>query len=398
MNQISKNSGLFAKLNLACDFQEAKTLVLKQISNSPLTDEEILLYLYKCKKLGIDFLSKQLFTEKFDGKMVFISSITLLRKGAFRSGEYDGQTEPEFIYDEKGSLISCKIGIFRKDCRHPFYYTAFFDEVAGKRKDGALNRFWDKMSHAMLSKCAEAGALRKAFPEDEFDSVYTREEMIQAEQQKKPASLNYEIPIEKIAPAFFDELSRKAESGEIKKALSEEEKGGVLKRPFKFIYETDGEEAEIEYVAGTRFDDMRSDALLSLKSMIEENLPGMVGTARYQELMNGIKEIDDALAIRKEEAKGLKEEITGWGIERIASEFFKDPDLAKHRRKKVVEVICAMPDEKIFSSKENIFKDLIAFLRENAPNCSNKINAKAILLIAKIETNFAELLKEEVAK
>jgi hypothetical protein len=56
------------------------------------------------------------------------------------------------------------------------------------KKDGKPNSMWDKMPHSQLAKCAEAKALRRAFPM-ETGGVKIEEEMAQAENTEQPAQL-----------------------------------------------------------------------------------------------------------------------------------------------------------------------------------------------------------------
>ena len=64
--------------------------------------------------------------------------------------------------------------------RCPFSATARWAEYAQTNYKGELNPMWSKMPYLMLGKCAEALALRKAFP-DELGGIYTDEEMSQAD-------------------------------------------------------------------------------------------------------------------------------------------------------------------------------------------------------------------------
>ena len=69
--------------------------------------------------------------------------------------------------------------MLRKDFTAPLYGTARFRSYVQTTKEGKANRMWTQMPDVMLAKCAEALALRAAFPQ-ELGGLYTTEEMGQA--------------------------------------------------------------------------------------------------------------------------------------------------------------------------------------------------------------------------
>ena len=115
-----------------------------------------------------------------------------------RTGRYAPGREPTCTYDKEGRLFSATSYIKKMTddkTWHEVAATAYWAEYApAPYKDGNMNPFWQKMPHVMLSKCAEALALRKAFPAD-LSGIYTTEEMAQAKleddttlDQEKPAT------------------------------------------------------------------------------------------------------------------------------------------------------------------------------------------------------------------
>jgi phage recombination protein Bet len=125
-------------------------------------------------------------TGKYEWRDVIMPGIGELRITAQRTGEYAGQDAPVF-----GPMIEVEIGkkkvlapewctmtVYRiiGGQRVAFHHTEFFDEACGTTKDGDLNSMWTKRRRGQLAKCAEAGALRKAFPE-ESGGIITAEEV-----------------------------------------------------------------------------------------------------------------------------------------------------------------------------------------------------------------------------
>jgi len=106
-------------------------------------------------------------------------SIDGLRAVAQRTGLYAGQDEPEYI-EEGGRIVAAKVRVYRKDWTRASVGVAYWSEYVQTTRDGAPTRFWAQMPHVMISKCAEALALRKAFPED-MSGLYVPEEMAQAD-------------------------------------------------------------------------------------------------------------------------------------------------------------------------------------------------------------------------
>lgn len=148
------------------------------------SSDELKLFAYACQRTGLDPFSKQIYAIK-RGKMTIQVGIDGLRAIAERTGQLDG-SETFWIGDTEGSQWSdvwlgskppsaAKTIIYRKSCGHPFVGVARFQDY------NAGQGLWSKMPAAMIAKCSEALALRKAFPAD-MSGVYTTDEMEQAEE------------------------------------------------------------------------------------------------------------------------------------------------------------------------------------------------------------------------
>jgi phage recombination protein Bet len=126
---------------------------------------------------------------KRDGQWVeqwtSIVAIDGFRAIAEGTGLYDGQDEPEYEYDEENRLILARVRVWKKSISRPFVGVARWNEYVQTMADGSPTATWQKMEHTMLSKCAEALGLRKAFPEP-LAGLYTGEEMAQADNERGP--------------------------------------------------------------------------------------------------------------------------------------------------------------------------------------------------------------------
>ena len=106
---------------------------------------------------------------------------------ATRTGKYQGQTPVQWcgkngvwmeVWVENAPPTAARVGVYRRGFTAPLYAVAHFREYAQRTGD-RLIRQWANMPANQLAKCAEALALRKAFPQ-ELAGLYTGEEMDQA--------------------------------------------------------------------------------------------------------------------------------------------------------------------------------------------------------------------------
>lgn len=166
-----------------------KKQLLKDTFFKGATDEEFMLFAHACERSGLDPFMKQIYpVKRWDSKlgreaMAIQTGIDGYRLIAERTGCYSPGREATYTYDKDGNIISATAYVKKmtKDGTwHEVCATAFWDEYCQKNKDGKPLAFWAKMPHGQLAKCAEALALRKAFPA-ECSGIYTKEEMEQAE-------------------------------------------------------------------------------------------------------------------------------------------------------------------------------------------------------------------------
>lgn len=180
---------------------EAKTTALGTINVTPeqvalvkstvfkdATDDELKLYFFECRRRGVhplDRLIHPVIRKDKDGtrRISFQTSIDLFRSEAENTGEYRGQSDVVYgeliAWDKVDKKVPewAKATIKRYD-QHTqeiieISAVAYWEEYYPGE---SLGFQWRKMPRLMLGKCAEALAMRKAFPR-KLAGLYTFEEI-----------------------------------------------------------------------------------------------------------------------------------------------------------------------------------------------------------------------------
>lgn len=211
MNQV-------VSLRPGSDYTGAQLALIKRTVAKDTNGDEFDLFMSIAKMKGLDPFSKQISAIVFNKdkpdkrNMSVITTIDGMRAIAARSGRYrPDENEPVIEYDEAAKnpqtnplgIVKAVVTIYILDAAkaggwRPVPGVAYWDEFApikdewawqddgkGDRKrkptgKQTLDGNWPKMGRIMISKCAEAQAIRKAFPED-TSGLYERAELDRAE-------------------------------------------------------------------------------------------------------------------------------------------------------------------------------------------------------------------------
>lgn len=185
----------------------AKIDLIKRTIAKGATDDELMMFLNVCKGLGLSpFLKHVHFVKRWDSKAGEEVGAVQVGIDGFRSiaeatGAYAGNSDAQFgesidkvceytrtvngrqekVKDEYKAPVSATVTVRKVVQGSPYDFTATarWDEFYPGDKQGFM---WRTKPHVMLGKCAEAQALRKAFPKV-LGGVYTPEELEQSSQR-----------------------------------------------------------------------------------------------------------------------------------------------------------------------------------------------------------------------
>lgn len=177
--------------------------VLRDSMFKDFSEAEVKYSLAIANKLNLSPLLRQIhFVRRMDnqaGKWVIAhqTGIDGLRLVAERTGKYAGSDEPVFTFEGQ-TLVKASVTVYKllEGQRIPFTASAYWTEFCPSGKQAFM---WNKMPRTMLAKCAEAQALRKAFPA-EMSGLYADEEMQQAETTRESKIKRIETLLEEEKP------------------------------------------------------------------------------------------------------------------------------------------------------------------------------------------------------
>jgi len=184
-------------------WNDKQRAALVQLGVDPqVSDADLAVFFHQVARTGLDPFARQIYmigrwsregTKQtiqtgIDGFRLIARRATDHRNGTFGylPTEWcggDGQWRDVWL--QSGPPAASRVTVIRDGAHFPA--VALFTEYAGTKKGGELTQMWATKGALMLAKCAEALALRKAFPQD-LSGLYTGDEM-QASTNDRPAQM-----------------------------------------------------------------------------------------------------------------------------------------------------------------------------------------------------------------
>lgn len=202
------------------------------------TIQEVAMFINLCKFSGLNPWLKEAYCIKYGNEpATMVVGKEAFQKRAESHPAFDGcesgimVIHPEVgeIEYRKGSfklqdemIIGGWAEVWRKDRGHSTRIEVSFDEYAGRKNDGSLNKQWSKKPGTMIRKVALVQALREAFP-NSFGGMYSAEEQgaVEAEYTNVPEVIDQpEQPTE--APVDMSPADPVTETNSAQTALFDE--------------------------------------------------------------------------------------------------------------------------------------------------------------------------------
>ncbi len=289
--ELVKTGGALAIRPDQTKWTEEQGLVLRQSGISDqVTAAELSGFLHLCQRTQLDPFSRQIYLigryDRRAGREVFTpqTAIDGYRVVAHRVIAASGETfgyEDTLWCDASGRWCdawlaeeppaAAKVTVLRNGQR--FSAVALFREYVQTGKEGKRLGLWGKMPAGQVAKCAEALALRKAFPHD-LAGVYTAEEMAQAdnpapERHLRTVQSGESDPWATAAPApqtaaqgrdYLHEANQAADADTVRRIYREAAKDGAVPEYLSQIAEVGQQKAAAEQTAALAENDDVVDA------------------------------------------------------------------------------------------------------------------------------------------
>jgi phage recombination protein Bet len=168
---------------------------LVQIGLEKAPEPDLAVFLHYCQRTRLDPFSRQIYmiarrdfdetTQEWVDKWTMQTGIDGFRIMAQRTGLYRGPG-PTFwcgadgvwrdVWLSNDAPMAAKVSVRRADFPEPVEAIAHFREYVALKRNGNPTRMWQQRPAGQLAKCAEALAIRRAFPQD-MAGLYTDDEM-----------------------------------------------------------------------------------------------------------------------------------------------------------------------------------------------------------------------------
>jgi phage recombination protein Bet len=175
-------------------WNDKQIAALRQLGVERASNGDLAVFMHVAQRTGLDPFARQIYLIERQGKQTIQTGIDGFRLVARRAVDQAGESlaigggewcGPDGtwrdVWLDQDAPAAARVVVRRGG--HEFVGVALFREYAQHKRDGNLNQQWATRPAGMLAKCAEALALRKAFPLD-LAGVYTDDEMAAANEPR----------------------------------------------------------------------------------------------------------------------------------------------------------------------------------------------------------------------
>jgi phage recombination protein Bet len=168
-------------------WNDQQLAALRQLGVDRASNGDLAVFHHVCQATGLDPFARQIYMIEREGKQTIQTGIDGFRLVARRSVDRtketlsigapewcgpDGQWTDVWLHSEPPA--AARVVVRRGNGEFPAI--ALWREYVQTKRNGEITRMWATRPAGQLAKCAEALALRKAFPQD-LSGVYTDDEM-----------------------------------------------------------------------------------------------------------------------------------------------------------------------------------------------------------------------------